>query len=101
MDLLLYTLATFLVGFSLVAVIRFLLRWRVVRHSGRVTTIPLHVWLVSLSYNLLVVGMVIDVYQRSQAWHPYVFLPALITGIYGMIVLVKAQKPPTKESRDA
>lgn len=92
-EFVLYFAAAFLVGYTFVVVVRYALYWRVVRAQGkRVSTIPLHVWLVALSYDLLVFGMAYQIQRDLEPWHVFVYLPALLTGVVGMHVLGRRQQ---------
>ncbi len=52
--------------------------------------LPLHVWTVALSYDLLV----ITVLSRTGplGWRAFIYVPALLIGVFAMYVLVKHQR---------
>lgn len=94
LELTLFLGAAFLVGSTFVVVARWFVGWRIARSSGAVkASLPLHVWLVALSYDLFVLGMCIRVYEDGADWpKAALYLPAIGFGIYGMLVLARAQK---------
>lgn len=88
----LLTLSAFLFGFTLVVAIRFMLHYRVIRANGKERAVlPLHVWVVALSYDLFLLGAAVQSFVLVRWWHYVIDVPAILLGIWAMWVLNRAQ----------
>lgn len=93
MKWLLISMSGFLFGYTLVVATRYMLHWRVIRRQPQ-AALPLHIWIVAFSYNLLLLGVALQALVKVRWWHPFVYLPALGLGIGAMYVLGRAQRKP-------
>jgi len=92
---LLLTLSCLMVGSTSVVAVRYMRRWRVERRDGHASAVlPLHIWCIALSYDLLVLGLAIQSQVLVRWWHPVIYLPALGLGLFAMYVLGKNQQKP-------
>lgn len=99
MKILLLLLTGVLIGLSAVVVYRYMRRWRDLRKEHGPRLLPLHIWSVALSYDLLLVGVYLQVLVKLRWWHPIVYIPAVILGIYAMIVINAGQTRDEKSER--
>jgi len=53
-------------------------------------SLPLHVWTVALSYDLLVIALLTR--TGPLDWRAFIYIPALLLGVFAMYVLVKHQR---------
>lgn len=93
--------AAFLVGYNTVVLCRFALRWRRARAEPSVRSLPLHVFLIALSYNLLLLEIFLQTLVLIRWWHPIVFIPAILLGFAGVFLLDRAssrERPDTLEA---
>lgn len=85
------TLETFAVitPISVLMAYSFLVLWRHFRmwRRYRWAKLPLHVWLIALSYYLLLLSLV----TRSLDWRALLWMPGVITGIFAMRAIWHAQ----------
>lgn len=86
---LLLSASAFLFGMTLVVSIKYWLRWKRLRPQPAL--LPLHIWTVALSYDLLLLGVAFQALTRVRWWHPYIYLPAMLLGAVAMVVIVKHQ----------
>jgi amino acid transporter len=102
MSYVIFILATFLFGYTLVVAIRYMLRYRVVRADDKQRAVlPLHIWMVATSYDILLLGAALQQLVHYRWWHSVVYIPALLIGIYAMWVLGRGQRPHEEEERHA
>ena len=87
-------LAGGLMGFTVVVALRYWARWHVAATEGQARSglLPFHVWTIALSYDLLLLGVVIQMSVRVRWWHVVIDLPALILGIIAMVVVSRLGK---------
>jgi hypothetical protein len=90
------TLSGLVLGATTVVAVRHYLLWRKAPDGARL--LPLHVWLVALSYDLLVLATMLQSLVLLRWWHPWVFVPALLLGLGAMYVI--SQKRPTRPRPD-
>lgn len=87
----------FLAGTTAVIATRYAVIWSRVpaeqksQHRG---LLPLHVWLVTLSYDLLLASATVEVWTRmtvaaGPSWRVFVLLPAYVLGVLAMIVIYR------------
>jgi hypothetical protein len=76
---LIFCLPVFILSGVIVA--HYLVVWR---RTG--DPLPLHVWLVTISYNLLVISLLM--HQHRQV----LYFPALVLGIWALIMLMRTKK---------
>ncbi len=93
MSFALVSVSALLFGFTLVVATRFMLRWREARfrYGREAALVPLHIWTIALSYDILLLGVTIQTAQAVRWWHPLVFGPALALGLYAMAAVNRAQ----------
>lgn len=91
MSSLLLSLSALMFGATLVIAIRHMRHWRVLRAEGVRAALPLHVWVIAMSYDLLLLGVAFQSQTYVRWWHPWVYIPALILGMYAMVVIGRAQ----------
>ena len=87
--LLLQAAASALVGATILVVVRYLIRWN---KNGRKGHLPLHIWLVAVSYDFLLLGVVIQTMVLVRWWHWLVYVPAILFGAPAMYVLSRPAK---------
>ena len=61
---------------------------RLWRQTGR-NLLPLHVWLISISYNGLVVSLLTD--ERDFQLRFWIYVPSLLVGVFSLHILAKQQ----------
>ena len=85
----LLSLSSFLIGSTLVISARYFFAWRVRRNDWR-GLLPLHVFVVALSYDLMMVYSTVETYLRIGDnadvpwWRAALLVPAYITGFIAM-----------------
>lgn len=90
------TLSMFLFGYTLVVAVRFMLHYRVVRADGKKRAVlPLHIWVVAISYDMFVVGAAIQTSVFNRWWHAPLYITAALLGVYAMWVLSHSQRRPS------
>lgn len=78
---LLQAVAALLVGMTIYVAYRHFRRWRNVPEA-----IPMHCWLVALSYDLLVITVVLEA-SLVIDWRWIFYVPAMAFGVVGMTIL--------------
>ena len=90
LDLALRGLGAFLGGglalLTTVVLVRYFREWR--RTPGRAGLLPLHVFLVAASYDLMVLGFTLGIATRPASWRAAIIIPALVLGLAAMFVMV-------------
>jgi len=87
-------MAAGLMGFTFIVAMRYWASYHISVTRGRVRRglLPLHVWTIALSYDLLLLAVVIQMAVRTRWWHVVLFLPALFLGIIAMAVISRLGK---------
>lgn len=83
---------TLIIGMSLTVGVVY---WRAWRATGRAGIVPYHVWLISLSYCLLVVASLLDMVERfgtPLTWRVPVWAVAYTTGLLAVWVILDYQR---------
>ncbi len=73
-----------------IVLVRYLLEWS--RTPGRAGLLPLHVFLVAASYDLMVLGFTLGIATRPASWRAAIIIPALALGLVAMFVMVTFQR---------
>lgn len=89
---LLVSAGALLLGMTLVVVVRHFHAWRV----GRGGLLPLHIWTIAASYDLLLFLVVTR--TGPLGWRGWVQLPAVALGVWAMLAMLKYQshRQPTR-----
>jgi len=84
----LYMLGGFIIGSSTLVAVQFFRRWRKEPHGARL--LPLHVWALAISYDLLVITLLsrFDVFT----WRALLYGPALLLGVAAMVAMLRYQR---------
>lgn len=83
--------------FAMVVMIRYYRTWKDLGRKGQ--PLPLHVWLVSASYYLLLVSLA----TRTLDWRALIYVPALVAGVASSVVLLRVRPTfvePSVKPRD-
>ena len=95
--LLLTSMSSFLVGSTIVICTRYYRLWRASSHDWR-GLLPLHVVVVTLSYDLLLIYATIEIYMKigddtdAAFWRGALLLPAYVFGFLAMYTISQLRK---------
>lgn len=76
----------FVLGATFMVAVRHLQAWR---HSPAKRLLPLHVWTIALSYDLLLVALLTR--TGPADWRAGIYIPAILLGAAGMVVMLRYQ----------
>jgi hypothetical protein len=84
-------MAAVLMGFTVIVGLRYWWGWHRIVKAGLADRhlLPLHVWVVAISYNCFLLGVVIQMSVLVRWWHPLVYLPGIALGFFAMVVMNK------------
>lgn len=81
----LVSLCGFLIGMTTVVAVRHIGQWR----RDKTRLMPLHVWMIALSYDLLLISLL----SRDEPlnWRAVIYGPAIVLGVAGMVTMLRYQ----------
>ena len=59
---------------------------------GRAGLLPLHVWMMAVSYALLTVTVMTAAFLNVVTWRAFIYVPALFLGLAGLFIMVHFQR---------
>lgn len=84
--LVVWVVGGFVLGATFMVAMRHLRMWRESTHKR---LLPLHVWTIALSYDLLLAALLSR--TGPADWRAFIYIPAILLGAVAMVVMLRYQ----------
>lgn len=95
--------AAIIMGYVVLVIIAYFKAYRVERYKrARTGLLPHHVWLIGISYLLLIIDEILVVFERKSeefTIHSWLLIPAFITGVLALNRVLKYERLRYKSTR--